>query len=81
MDLTLESPARTDEDADLKTRAARAEIKKLAKYMTAPQAISLLSSLVSAFETSLELRTSVTGRNALDSVLDAVGTLEDGELA
>lgn len=69
------------DDADFKTRAARAEIKKLAQYMTAPQAISLLSSLVSAFEASLELRTSVTAQNALDDLLGAVGTLEDGEAA
>lgn len=69
------------EDADFKTRAARAEIKKLAAHMTAPQAISLLSSLVSAFEASLELRTSVTARNALDDLLGAIGVLEDGEAA
>lgn len=69
------------EDADFKTRAARAEIKKLAQYMTAPQAISLLTSLVSAFGTSLELRTSVTAQNALNDLLGAVSVLEDGERA
>lgn len=65
--------------ADYKTRAARAEIKKLSKYMTAPDAIALLSCLVSAFTQSDSLATSMSGKNALEYVLDAVAVLEDGE--
>jgi hypothetical protein len=66
------------EHADFKTRAARAEIAKLAQYMDHPQVIALLSSLVNAFGQSMALRC-VSGQSALESILDAVGVLEDAE--
>lgn len=69
--------ASNEEHADFRTRAARAEIKKLAPTLTGPEAASLLSALISAFGESLELRTCEAGARASDSLLDAVAALEE----
>jgi hypothetical protein len=65
------------EAADARTRTAKAEIKKLAQYLTAQEACSLISALVSAFGQSLELRTSTAGATAVDRLIDAHATLEE----
>jgi hypothetical protein len=63
--------------ADARTRAARAEIAKLA-LLDEPEALSLLMAMVKAFSDSRILSCSVRGEAAVEKLLDAVHFLENG---
>lgn len=65
------------ENADLRTRRAREEIKKLALYLDAPEALALIQELIRAFGESMELSTSTKGGYGLEKLLDAVAVMEE----
>jgi len=75
---SLASRQAAKEEADVRTRKAREEIKRLAQFLTEDEACSLLSCLITVFGQST-FGHKESGQYAVERLLDAHAVMEVGD--
>jgi hypothetical protein len=76
---SLASRQAAKEEADVRTRKAREEIKRLAQFLTEDEACSLLSCLITVFGQSTVFGHKESGQYAVERLLDAHAVMEAGD--
>jgi len=76
---SLASRQAAKEEADVRTRKAREEIKRLAQFLTEDEACALLSCLITVFGQST-FGHKESGQYAVERLLDAHAVMEGGDV-